>query len=171
VAFLQRIEDSAFCTWVREDSSLWAYPGILFVHVATMALVAGISAMIALRLLGFAPKLPVPPFERFFPIVWGAFWINAISGLVLFAADATAKLMNPVFVMKMVLVALAALDMVLMRRVVFRDAHGNHAVPAFGKLLAAASLVLWFGATAAGRLMAYVDAISRLAGVTGRIGG
>jgi hypothetical protein len=160
VEWLQTIEGSAFCTWVREDSSIWAYPGILFVHVAGMAILVGISTMIGLRVLGFAPKLPVAPFERFFPILWAAFLINAISGTVLLAADATAKLANPVFGVKMLLIALAGVDMVVIRRVVFRDPRVDQAVPALGKALAALSLVLWFGATTAGRLMAYVGAVS-----------
>ena len=109
--------------------------------------------MIGLRVLGFAPKLPVAPFERFFPILWAAFLINAISGTVLLAADATAKLANPVFGVKMLLIALAGVDMVVIRRVVFRDPRVDQAVPALGKALAALSLVLWFGATTAGRLM------------------
>ena len=91
-------------------------------------------------MLGFAPKLPVAPFERFFPIIWGAFWINAISGTVLLAADATAKLTSPVFGVKMLLIALAAVDMVLIRRVVFRGSRVEQAVPPLGKILAAASL-------------------------------
>lgn len=169
--FLQTIEHSAFCAWVREDSSIWAYPGILFVHTAGMTIVVGISAMVGLRVLGFAPKLPVAPFERFFPIIWGAFWIDAVSGLVLFGADATAKIANPVFGVKMLLIGLAAADMILIRRVVFRDARVGHAVPALGKVLAAASLVFWFGATTAGRLLEYVGAVSGASGVTNKIGG
>jgi hypothetical protein len=125
VGLLQTIEGSAFCTWVREDSSLWAYPGILFMHVAGTATLVGISVMVALRLVGFAPKLPVPPFERFFPIIWGAFWINAASGTVLLAIDATAKLASPLFGAKMLLIALGTVDMVLIRRVVFRGRTGG----------------------------------------------
>jgi hypothetical protein len=171
VGLLQTIEASAFCTWVREDSSLWAYPGILFMHVAGMATVVGISAMVGLRVLGFAPKLPVAPFERFFPIIWGAFCLSAISGTVLLAADATAKLTSPVFGVKMFLIALAVADMVLIRRVVFRGSHEDRSVPISGKLLAAASLVLWFGATTAGRLMAYLGTVSGVPGITNTIGG
>jgi hypothetical protein len=136
-----------------------------------MAVVVGISAMIGLRLIGFAPGLPVAPFERFFPIIWGAFWIDAITGTVLLAADATATLPNPVFAIKMILIALAAVDMVLIRRLVFRDANVSQAVPALGKFLAAASLVLWFGATTAGRLLAYLGAVSAVPGLTNKIGG
>jgi hypothetical protein len=170
VDLLQTIENSAFCTWVREDSSIWAYPGILFMHTTGMATLVGINTMIGLRLLGFAPKLPVAPLERFFPIVWAAFWVSAISGTILLAADATAKLTNPVFGVKMLLIGLAVADMVVIRRVVFRGRRGEQAVPALGKVMAAASLVLWFGATAAGRLLAYLGAVSGVPGLTNTLG-
>jgi hypothetical protein len=152
VSVLQTIESSAFCTWVREGSSLWAYPGILFTHVAAMAIVVGISAMIALRVLGFARTLPVMPLERFFPVIWLAFWISAISGSVLLAADATTKFTSPLFGLKMLFIVLAAANTVLMRRVVFRDPVERRTAPLLGKTLAAVSLTLWFGATLAGRL-------------------
>jgi hypothetical protein len=164
VGLLQTIEGSAFCTWIREDSSLWAYPGVLFVHVAGSATLVGISAMVALRLVGFAPKLPVPPFERFFPIIWGAFWINAVSGTVLLATDATAKLTSPLFGAKILLVALGVVDMMLIRRVVFRGPFGGQTVPALGKILAVASLILWFGATTMGRLMGSLGSVFGLTG-------
>jgi hypothetical protein len=72
---------------------------------------------------------------------------------------------------KMFLIALAAADMVLIRRVVFRGSPVEGPVPMVGKLLAAASLVLWFGATTAGRLMAYLGAVSGVPGLTNTIGG
>ena len=168
---LSTIEHSAFCTWVREDNSIWAYPFILFLHTLGMATVVGMSAMVDLRLLGFARTVPVAPLERYFPIMWTGFWIDAISGTVLLAADATTTIANPVFGVKMVLIALGVVNMVFIRRVVFRDPNVDNVVPALGKFLAAASLVLWFGATTAGRLMAYLGAVSGLPGVTNKIGG
>jgi hypothetical protein len=169
--FLSAIENSPFSEWVRTSSSLWAYPGLLFMHTLGMATVVGMSAMVDLRLLGFARTLPVAPLERYFPIMWTGFWINAISGTMLLAADATTRVTDPVFGVKMVLIALGVVNMVVIRRVVFRDPNVDHAVPVLGRLLAAASLVLWLGATTAGRLMAYLGAVSGLPGVTNKIGG
>jgi hypothetical protein len=171
VEFLSAIEHSAFCTWIREGSSFWVYPGILFMHTVGVALVVGMSAMVDFRLLGFARALPVAPLERFFPVIWTGFWINAVSGTILLAADATATLTNPVFYVKMLLIAIGVVDLVLIRRVVFRGPTADVAVPVLGKFLAVASLVLWFGATTAGRLMPYLGAVSGLPGVTNRIGG
>ena len=154
--FLSWIENSSFSTWVRTTPSIFGYAGFLFLHTVGLAIVVGMSAMIDLRLLGFARRVPVPPLEQYFPILWIGFWINAASGTVLLAQDATTRFTNPVFGIKMLLIGLAVLDMVLIRRVVFRDPKVNTSVPGLGKLLAAVSLVLWFGATIAGRMMAYV---------------
>jgi hypothetical protein len=168
--FLSWIEHSAFSVWVRESPSLFAYAGILFLHTVGLAIVVGISVMIDLRLLGVASDLPIAPLERFFPIMWTGFWINAVSGSILLAQDATTKFTNPIFGIKMVLIALAVADMVLLRRVVFRGRQVERNVSGQGKLLAVASLVLWFGATTAGRLMAYLGTVSGVPGLENRIG-
>jgi hypothetical protein len=154
--FLSWIENTSFSTWVRTTPSIFGYTGFLFLHTVGLAIVVGLSAMIDLRLLGFARGVPVAPLERYFPVMWTGFWINAASGAVLLAQDATTKFTNPVFGVKMLLIGLAVLDMILMRRLVFRDPNVRASVSGRGKLLAAVSLALWFGATTAGRMMAYV---------------
>jgi hypothetical protein len=169
--FFAYLEQTGLSRWVREDSSLWAYPGVLLVHTVGVVTAVGISVMIDLRLLGFAGKLPVPPLERYFPIIWTGFWISGISGAILLAADATTKVTNPVFGIKMILTALAVVNLVLIRRVVFRDPNANNVIRRPGKLLAAVSLVLWFGAMTAGRLTAYLGAVSGVPGLINRIGG
>ena len=153
VELLSTIERLAFFTWVREANSIWAYPAIRFLHTVGLAMVVGLSAMISLRILGFARALPVAPLERYVPVIWAGFWLNAVSGAILLAADATAKMTNPAFAVKMLLVALAAANLIRLRRVVFRDLNGNGSVSGLGKRLAAISLLLWFGAITAGRLM------------------
>jgi len=161
--FLSSIEHSAFPTWVRTTDSIFGYYGFLFLHTVGLAIVVGIGTVIDLRLLGFVRRLPIAPLEEFFPILWTGFWMNVVSGAILFAQDATARFTNPLFGVKIGLVALAAGTTIAIRREVFRRATVDSGVSVRGKLLAAASLILWFSATAAGRLMAYVDDASALA--------
>jgi hypothetical protein len=156
VKLLSTIEYSAFCAWVRESNSLWAYPGIVFMHTVGTAIVVGLSAMVDLRVLGVAPQLPLAPLERYFPIIWAGFWVSAVSGTILFAADATSKIVSPLFGVKMLTIVLGVLTMVLIRRTVFRGPTGERFSSGRAKRLAAASLVLWLTAIAAGRLMAYI---------------
>jgi hypothetical protein len=163
-------ENSAFGSWVRESSSLWAYPAILFLHTVGLGFVAGISTAVDLRILGVARKLPLAPMEKFFPVMWLGFWINALSGTALLIADATTKLTNPVFYIKMSFVALAVVNMMLIRRRVFRDpAIDTVPLASPARWLAATLIVFWMGAITAGRLMAYFGPVSGAPGLQNRI--
>lgn len=168
--FLATLENSAFGTWVRESNSLWAYPAILFLHTIGLGFLVGLNAAIDLRILGFARRMPLTPLEKFYGLMWAAFWVNAASGTALLIADATTKLINPVFYIKMGFIALAVVNMVWIRRRVF----GSPAVDlvpvgGFGRMLAATSLVFWVGAITAGRLMAYFGPVSGAPGLSNRI--
>ena len=39
------------------------------------------------------------------PLIWIGFWMNAISGTILFAIDGPAKIQNPAFPIKLALIA------------------------------------------------------------------
>src|SRR5262245_26046123 len=158
---LTAIENTAFCTWVRNSGSLWAYPGIILAHTIGLAIVVGLSAVVDLRLLGVGSEMPIKPLERAFPLIWFGFWINAISGTILLAADATTKLINPVFYVKMGFITLAVIVTVAIRRTLFKGQTLEGApVPRLGRILASASLLLWLAAITAGRLMAYLGPVS-----------
>ena len=95
--------------------------------------------------------------ERFLPLLWLGFWVNAATGIVLVIVDATAKLSNPDFYAKMVFIALALINLRLLRNRVLRDPLVDKApLSTHAKLLAATSLFFWLAAITAGRLMAYV---------------
>src|SRR6266498_2906112 len=167
---LTSLENSGFGTWVRESSSLWAYPTILFMHTIGLGFLVGLNVALDLRILGFADRLPLAPFEKFYRVMWAAFWINALSGTALLIADATTKLINPVFYIKMAFIFLAVVNMVLIRRRVFRDPSLDlHPIGGAAKALAVASLVFWAGAITAGRLMAYFGPVSGAPGLQNRI--
>jgi hypothetical protein len=168
--FLASLENSGFGAWVRESSSLWAYPTILFMHTVGLGFLVGLNVAIDLRILGVAPKLPLGPFERFYRIMWAAFWINTLSGTALLIADATTKLTNRVFYIKMGCILFAVISMVLIRRRVFRDPGLDRgALAPSARALAVASLVLWAGAITAGRLMAYFGPVSGAPGLQNRL--
>jgi hypothetical protein len=161
--FLRSLEQSGFSTWVRESPSVLAFPTVLLLHTIGMGLVVGINAGIDLRILGFAPALPLAPLERFFPILWIGFWINAVTGVVLVVQDATTKLTNPDFYLKMIFIALAVINLQMLRKRVFRDPHLDKAPLATNiKILAVTSLILWLGAITPGRLLAYIGPVSGL---------
>ena len=88
---LGSIEATEFASWLRESPSIWGYPTVLTLHTVGLALLVGPSWALDLRLLGCAPAIPLRSLERAFPVMWPGFWINGLSGLLPFAADATAK--------------------------------------------------------------------------------
>ena len=158
--YLSVIENMGLSVWVRESGSVWSYPTIIFLHSVGMGLLVGLSAMIDLRLLGFARGIPLAPLARLFPLLWIGFWINAISGVLLLIADAGTFLIAPLFYAKLALIVVALTSMQLIRRQL--QAGGASSVSTWGKALAATSLVLWTAALTAGRLTAYIGPAAAL---------
>lgn len=155
--FLVSLENLAFSQWVKDAPTIWAFPTILIVHTLGMSIVAGVSAIISLVVLGFWPAVPIKPFARAFPLLWFGFGINAVSGSMMLIADATTKLTSLDFYIKMAFVFAGLYVLIRMRRQVFKDPQLDKApVSGHAKLLAWASLACWFGAITAGRLLAYV---------------
>ena len=99
-------ETNGFLVWLRESSSIWAYPTVFFVHTIGLVFTAGASVVISARLLGAAPQLPIAPFARFFRFVWIGVWLTAISGVIMLASDLQTKIANRLFPAKMTLVVL-----------------------------------------------------------------
>ena len=181
-SFLAWVEGTGLATWTRESTSIWAYPTILTLHTIGLGIVVGGSAVIDLRLLGFARRIPIPSLTGVFRIVWWAFAVNAVTGVLLFMADATTKSHQPVFYIKLTLIALALWTTTVTRKVVTASTPGvggspdlkvgptyeagssdlkvgpacEAVAPTSGKRVALASLLLWTGAIVAGRLMAYL---------------
>jgi len=146
------LESSAFSVWMRESPSMFAFPGILAAHTVGLAFIAGLSAALDLRLLGVARGIPPAAFTRFLPYMWFGLWVNIVSGAAVFMAYPTKALTNPVFWLKLGLIAAA----LVMLRPILRWARGNsNETTATTRLLAAASLAAWAAAIAAGRLLAY----------------
>lgn len=159
--FLASIEQLAFSTWVREGGAIYGYPLILFLHTMGIALVVGTTFTVDLRLLGVSPSLPVKPLLRLYPLMWVGFVLNLISGIILLMADATTKLTNPDFYVKMGLIAVGLMvQRSIHARMVAEPGEGP---PAGARGLAWLSLVCWLGSVLAGRLLAYVGPVAGLA--------
>ena len=160
--FLSKIEQLQFSMWVLQTP----YPTILFLHSIGMAIVAGFNAVIDLRILGLSPKIPLKPMERLYPWMWWGFGLNAITGTSLLMGDATTKLTNPDFGVKMLFVFSGIIVLKIMRKKVFADPQLDIApVSGAAKGLAWVSLICWIGAVTAGRLLAYVGPVSGLPGL------
>ena len=149
------IEATALSIWVRESPSLWAFPFILILHTVGMGFLVGTNVAIDLRVLGFAPRVPMSLLERLFVVMKLAFFINAVSGLLLLIAYPTKALTNPLFYVKLFLIASALVQTAWIRKNVLRAPQSEQLVSSRGKAMAGASLAVWAGAVAAGRFLAY----------------
>ena len=156
--FLSTLESSGLATWLRESNSIWGYPTILTLHTVGLALLVGANTVLDLRLLGFATRLPLEELSRAFRVMWIGFWLNAVSGAMLFVADATTRGTSRLFIGKLFLVGFGVLVIIAIRRQVFGAAPARPSIGLTAKLLAATSLLVWVAAITAGRLMAYVYA-------------
>jgi hypothetical protein len=152
--WLAAIENSGFGTWLRESPSIWAYPAVLTLHTLGLGVLVGGNAVLDLRLLGWGRGVPLASLEKLFPVMWVGFWVNALSGVALFVADATTKGTTRVFMAKLAIIAVGVIVLMALRRTVY--GRGDAAESSTARLLAAVSLVLWFLAIVTGRYMAYV---------------
>jgi hypothetical protein len=150
-AFLLRLQESGFGVWVAE--SVWAYPIILTLHTVGLALLVGTTAFVDLRVLGVGSDVPIAPLDWLSPVRWTGLGINAATGVALFVSAAAEKGAQPIFYIKLGLIALALVVDSRLRRRVFRQ--HDDVVRAGAKGVAAISLCLWAAAITAGRLMAY----------------
>ena len=76
--FFGWLEQTRLSLWVRESGTIWSFPTILLLHTLGMSIVAGGNAILDLVLLGFWPgKTPIKPLEKYFPLIWAGFWLNA----------------------------------------------------------------------------------------------
>lgn len=149
--FFRWLESTPLSLWLVESTSLFALPGILAAHTVGLGLLAGLNCALDLRLLGMARAIPPASFTRFLPFMWLGFWLNVITGVALVLAYPVKAATNPVFYLKLGLIA-AALTM--LRKVLARVRAGESESRTL-KILAATSLVTWAGAITAGRLLAY----------------
>lgn len=150
------LEGTALSTWVREEPSLMAFPFILILHTVGLAFLVGANVAVDARVLGLARGVPLLSLQRYHRAMWAGFWVNAVSGLLLLLAYPTKALTNPVFYIKLLLIAAALVIAGAIRRQMLQGmvAAGVRA-PRPLKMLAIASLACWVMSITAGRFLAY----------------
>ena len=159
---LDYLESLPLAVWVRSSPSLFAYSTVLSAHGVGLAIVVGVSTLIALRLLGVAKDIPLAGLRRLYGIIWVGFFINLVSGLLLFIAEAHTMVAMVAFWGKMTFVALGMIVAELIKRFYFADVASVQAgvVTRVGRNLAILSLSCWYLALIFGRLTAYPDMVS-----------
>jgi hypothetical protein len=155
---LHALNESAFSTSLRESD--WTFSWIETLHVLSIGVMAGTIAIVDLRLLGllFRRQRVSQLTGQVTPVTWTGFVLMVVSGIFLFIAQPEKNAANPAFQVKLVLLALAGLNLVVFHRFVFRDVavwDERPKPPLAVRLSGAASLTLWAAIIVLGRLIAY----------------
>jgi hypothetical protein len=155
--WIDALEASGYAVWVRESPSILAFTSILALHAMGLAIIVGLNVVVALRLLGFVPEIPVTKLKQLYPWMYVGFTINLLSGGSLMIANLRGELENWVFLTKLTLIALAMINMEIMRTRVFDNPAlaGGGTLPRSARIFAISSLVLWTLAMITGRLTSY----------------
>ena len=137
------------------------FPLLETIHVMAVTMVLGSILWVDLRLLGFAASLyPVSILNKeLVPWTWGAFVVATVTGLGMFITRAASHVVNPAFQWKIILLALAGINMWIFQRKICRDieAWDNTARPPDNvRVFGAASLILWSGVMLGGRWIGHI---------------
>jgi len=149
------LQSTAIASAIGENEIL--FPWIESIHVLAIVLVIGTISIVDLRLLGVASlDLGVRRLMRdVIPYTWGAFAIAAITGSLMFSSDAVHYAHNYFFQGKLVLLALAGLNMAGFHLIGVGDIErwdaGTASTPIAAKAAAAISLTVWIAVVACGR--------------------
>jgi len=137
---------------------IWLYPLANVAHVIGVVLVVGPTLAFDFRLLGLTRAGAIGDLARvLLPWSLAGLCLAIPAGLVLFAADAAAIMANPAFRLKLLLLALAGSNAVAFHASgALRVASEGPSVPLRPRLHAVASVILWLGVIACGRMIAYV---------------
>src|SRR5258708_30364153 len=111
------LQSTALARMISENEVL--FPWIESIHVLAIVLVVGTIAIVDLRLIGVASldRAAGRLMRDVLPFTWGAFVIAAITGSLLFSSNAKAYAHNFFFQGKLVLLALAGVNMAVFHMV------------------------------------------------------
>ena len=150
-AFAAAVETSAFGAFAR--SSGWAYPAANLLHLLGLVLLVGGIGIVDLRIAGAFRALPIAALSRALtPVAVAGLACMALSGPVLFAADARSLVRSDYFVAKLALIAVALANAAAFRRLWSPDS--PEVTPPL-RIMAIASIAIWLTVAALGRLIAY----------------
>ncbi|HTN14296.1 MAG TPA: DUF6644 family protein [Sphingomonadaceae bacterium] len=137
-------------------TNFWAIPAIQTVHILSIAALFGSAVMLNLRVLGLLwGHLAIGQVaQRFVPWMRWAIVMLVVSGMLLIVGEPVRELINPIFWIKMLLVALAiVLSVFFNRRVSVIPAGGAASLQM--RLGAVLLIILWCAVMAGGRWIAY----------------
>ena len=149
-------------SWVNDLlvlNNTWIWPALEALHFFGMCLLFGALIIMDLRLVGLEKGTAVVDIDKLAPIALAGFAINLFTGILFCFGDPHRYFINIAFHLKMMLILLAGLNFLYYKwKISPLVAHlgPNEDTPTIAKAIGAASLILWLGVLAFGRLIAYL---------------
>ena len=145
----------------------WVWPLCEILHFFGMALLIGSVGLVDARILGIAKGIPIKSLERFVPLGVIGFIVNMLTGILFVTGNPVGGpqeyLLNLALQLKMLCVLIAAVNLLLFYALgiaKMANAVGpNGDAPMSAKVVAAVSLVMWFGVIFFGRFIMYNDTL------------
>lgn len=151
--FLDAITEIPFVQDFAADANSFAT--VESIHVLAVCLVVGTIMFVDLRLLGFiGANNAVRRASKVLPYTWIAFAFATLSGLMLWAVNATRYTKAEPFQIKMLLILAAGINMAIFHYGIWKrvDEWGEgRPTPAAAKIAGTLSLLFWIGALFYGR--------------------
>jgi hypothetical protein len=149
------LQESALGHLMRSSPSL--YPAVEILHILGFVVLVGSILALDVRLLGLGRAIPIQPMAQLLlPLSRFGFLLAIVMGFLLFSADASHVVRNPAFQAKLLLIAVALVNVVIAHAGPWRQiALWEGEASGGAKATALLSLLLWLGAVCAGRLIAY----------------
>ncbi len=156
-ALLKSLEDTGLATGIR--NSLYFFPFLESVHVMALSVVFGTIVVVDLRALGVASthRSFTTMSSELLRITWAAFVVAALTGTLMFTTNARVYFHNTSFRVKMLLLALAGLNMAVFHLTAERSVArwDRSAAPRAGRITAATSIALWIAIILVGRVIGF----------------
>lgn len=121
-------------------------------------MLTGAAFLFDLRLLGLSQVLTVKDLARYLlPWSWRGLYLVIPSGIALFSTNAVSLAGDPVFHVKMLMLAVAGINAGIFHRFIFNSSPDWPAdkPPKAAKAAAVCSIMAWLTVIACGRLLAY----------------
>ena len=152
-AIFVALEQSGFAAAIRQ--SPWLYPAANVGHIIFLTLFAGAIAVMDVRLLGgLSATAPGPLLARTRNVALAALAGMALTGSLMFSAEASHLALNPVFQLK----AAGLINVAIYQfwaKLAVEHLAPSASMPARAKVTGALSLVIWIAVAACGRSIAY----------------
>jgi hypothetical protein len=157
-ALFLALQQSAFAAAIRQ--STWLYPLANVGHIVALVCFAGAIAVMDLRLVGaMSATSPAAVIGRARGVAIAALAAQALTGFMLFAAEAGHVVLNPVFQAKMALIAAGLINIAIYEFGAKRAVQAlpaGAAMPQRARVAGFTSMAIWIAVAACGRLIAYV---------------